>query len=772
MEEYKGYVEHIIYRNEQNTYTVFEVQCETGLLTCTGFPVSISEGESCLIRGSMTNHAVYGEQLKVEEYRAVAPEGEQAILRYLSSGAVKGIGQALAARIVKRFGADTLRIMDEEPERLAEIKGISERKAREIALFTADKRELRDAMLFLQQFGVTGKNALKIWKAYGAGMYDILRENPYKLAEDISGIGFVTADEIAARAGISPQSEYRIRSGLLYVLSASLGEGSSYLPREILIERAAQLLQVPVDLIGIQLDNLAVDRMVRVRRKGEVVQIYSNLAWREEQLIARMLAELEAEPVRQGGRDPEEVLSELERQEELELDPLQREAVLMAARQAILIMSGGPGTGKTTTINTIIQYFKKENLKVLLAAPTGRAAKRMTEATGYEAMTIHRLLGVRAVMEEDENRFDAADAFGDRGENIAYSYFEKGEDDPLEADAVIIDEMSMVDMHLFCSFLKAVRPGTRIILVGDVNQLPSVGPGRVLQDLIESGVFRTVMLRKIFRQALESDIVANAHRILNGEMPQISNKSRDFFFLERDNAPVIYKHTVELMRDKLPGYVHCDPGEIQVLTPMRKGPLGVVRLNEVLQSVLNPPSPRKREVVRHEVTFREGDKVMQTRNNYQIEWEIRGNYGLKVDSGTGVFNGDAGVILSIDPDAEIVTVCFDEERIVEYPFSELDDLDTAYAVTVHKAQGSEYPAVILPLLSGPAGLFNRNLLYTAVTRAKNCVVILGSSRTVGQMAANVRENRRYTGLKERIHEVFAVADTGDGSVFPQAVPDL
>ena len=298
MEEYKGYVEHIIYRNEQNTYTVFEVQCETGLLTCTGFPVSISEGESCLIRGSMTNHAVYGEQLKVEEYRAVAPEGEQAILRYLSSGAVKGIGQALAARIVKRFGADTLRIMDEEPERLAEIKGISERKAREIALFTADKRELRDAMLFLQQFGVTGKNALKIWKAYGAGMYDILRENPYKLAEDISGIGFVTADEIAARAGISPQSEYRIRSGLLYVLSASLGEGSSYLPREILIERAAQLLQVPVDLIGIQLDNLAVDRMVRVRRKGEVVQIYSNLAWREEQLIARMLAELEAEPVR------------------------------------------------------------------------------------------------------------------------------------------------------------------------------------------------------------------------------------------------------------------------------------------------------------------------------------------------------------------------------------------------------------------------------------------------------------------------------------------
>ena len=767
MTEYKGYVEHIIYRNEENTYTVFEVQCEDGLLTCTGFPPAISEGESCLVAGETVRHAVYGEQFKVQTYRVIPPENAQAMLRYLASGAVKGIGQALAARIVKKFGDDTLRIMDEEPERLAEIKGISERKAREIAAVVSEKRELRDAMLFLQQYGVTNRVALKIWKTYGEQMYAVLKENPYQLAEDIGGIGFATADEIASRAGISAQSEFRIRSGLLYALSMSLAEGSSYLPREVLMRKAAELLRVPEELIDIQLDNLIVERRVKTRLKSDQVQIYSLTAWREEQQIARMLSELEGEPVRLGGRDPEEVLKELEAEEDLSLDPLQREAVLMAAEHAVLIVSGGPGTGKTTTINTIIRYLKKENLEVLLAAPTGRAAKRMTEATGYEAMTIHRLLGVHAVRKDEDG---AGSGIGDRDGDIAYSYFEKNRDNPLETDAVIIDEMSMVDMHLFCSLLKAVMPGTRLILVGDVNQLPSVGPGRVLQDLIDSGVFRTVMLTKIFRQAMESDIITNAHRILNGEIPKMGNDSRDFFFLERDNAPVIYKHTVELLRDKLPKYLHCDMGEIQVLTPMRKGALGVSRLNEVLQSVLNPPAEGKREVQRQDVTFREGDKVMQTRNNYQIEWEIRGNYGMKVDSGNGVFNGDCGVIRSIDTKAEIVEVCFDEEKIVEYPFSDLEDLEPAYAVTVHKSQGSEYPAVILPLLSGPVGLFNRNLLYTAVTRARDCVVILGSRQAVAAMTANVRENRRYTGLKERIHEIFTVADTGAGSAVPEAVP--
>ncbi|MGX8684548.1 MAG: SF1B family DNA helicase RecD2 [Lachnospiraceae bacterium] len=753
MESLTGYVDHIIFRNEENGYSVFTLENEDGEVTCVGTIPLLHEGELVEAEGKFVLHPTYGMQWQVEHLSVKTPEDEESIARYLGSGAIKGVGEKLAARIVKTFGQETFRIIEEEPERLAEIKGISERKAREIAAFMAEKRELRDAMLFLQQYGVTNRVALKIWKTYGARMYEVLRENPYQLAEDIYGIGFATADEIASRVGISTQSEFRIRSGILYTLSMTLSEGSSYLPREILLSRAAELLKVPDELIGLQLDNLAVERLVRIRRKGSEVQVYSNTAWREEQQIARMLADLESEPVRHGARDPEEVLAELEKEENLELDQLQREAVLMAADHAILIVSGGPGTGKTTTINTIIRYFRKENLEVLLAAPTGRAAKRMTEATGSEAMTIHRLLGVRAVREEGDDAFAPDPGFAGRGSGGSYSYFEKGIDNPLEADAIIIDEMSMVDMHLFCSLLKAVTPGTRLILVGDVNQLPSVGPGKVLQDLISSGVFRTVMLRKIFRQAMESDIVTNAHRILKGEMPQMSNKSRDFFFLERDSAPVIYKHTVELMRDKLPGYLHCDMGEIQVLTPMRKGPLGVIRLNEVLQSVLNPPAKNKREVQRQDVIFREGDKVMQTRNNYQIEWEIRGNYGLKIDSGTGVFNGDAGIIQSIDNDAEIVTVCFDEEKLVEYPFSELDDLEPAYAVTVHKSQGSEYPAVILPLLSGPSGLFSRNLLYTAVTRARDCVMILGSRQTVASMTANVRENRRYTGLKERKPEI-------------------
>ena len=770
MEQREGYVEHIIFRNEENFYTVFEMESTEGKVTCTGNVPAISEGESCLVKGSFVNHTVYGEQFRVELYEPVAPKGAEAMLRYLSSGAVKGIGEALARRIVKKFGADTMRIMDEEPERLAEIKGISERKAREIAAQMEDKRELRDAMLFLQQYGVTNRTALKIWKGYGMEMYRVLRENPYQLAEDIDGIGFATADEIAARAGIAPDSDFRVRSGILYVLSLALGEGSSYLPRQVLLGRTQKLLQVPVENMEIQLHNLAVDRRLRIRRKGEEVQIYSNAAWRQEQQIARMLADLDAEPVHGSSRPAQEILRELEEEEEIELDALQREAVITAADHGILIISGGPGTGKTTTINTLIRFFDKEHMTVLLAAPTGRAARRMTEATGCEAMTIHRLLGVRTVTKDEENVF-ATDAEL-AADSASFSYFDKNSENPLEADVIIIDEMSMVDMRLFHSLLRAIVPGTRLIMVGDHNQLPSVGPGRILQDLIESGVFRTIMLRKIFRQAMESDIVQNAHKILSGEHPAMDNRSKDFFFLERDQVPVIYKHTVELLRGKLPQYLGCSEGEIQVMTPMRKGLLGVERLNEILQSVLNPPHPGKAEIQRRDITFREGDKVMQTRNNYQIEWEIRGDFGLPLERGTGIFNGESGYIRAIDRHAETLEVCFEDEKMVEYPFAELDDLDLAYAITVHKSQGSEYPAVILPIMSGPPGLFNRNLLYTAVTRAKGCVVILGSRRKVEEMIDNTRMYSRYTGLKERIHEITGLDEDSDRSAFSQEVPLL
>ena len=554
-----------------------------------------------------------------------------------------------------------------------------------------------------------------------------------------------SADEIAAKAGIRTDSEFRIRSGILYILSQVLQEGSTWMERSMVIRRTADLLSLSEEQIDLQLDNLAMDRKLMIRNREGTAQVYSMGAYRREQQIARALLELDAAPLSvSGDMTTEERIRRIEEREGIELDDLQRQAVLLAADHAILLISGGPGTGKTTTINTIINYFEEEDMEVLLCAPTGRAAKRMKETTGMEAMTIHRMLGVRARDGEEDRNAPAAPLLTDFG---------RDEENPLEADVIIVDEMSMVDMYLFHALLKAVRSGTRLILVGDVNQLPSVGPGRILQDLIRSGAFRTVILQKIFRQAARSDIVVNAHRILRGEMPSLGNKSRDFFFLERDSLPVIYKNTVQLIREMLPGYVKCSPDEIQVLTPMRKGNLGVERLNQVLQSVLNPPAPDKREYVREEVTFREGDKVMQTRNNYQIEWQVRGNFGLPLEKGTGIFNGDFGRILSVDPSREILTVRFDEDREVDYPFGELEDLELAYAVTVHKSQGSEYPAVILPLLSGPRGLFNRNLLYTAVTRARSCVVILGSREAVRTMTENVRENIRNTGLEERIHEL-------------------
>lgn len=751
MEELRGYVSHIVYRNEENAYTVFEFVSGGEQITCTGVVLSINVGESCRITGRFVNHPVYGEQLKLDSFVPAPPEDTEAVFRYLSSGAVKGIGEGLAKRIIRAFGDDTMDVLEKQPERLAEVKGISERMAREIAVQVEGKRDERSAMIFLQKYGISAGQSMKIWQTYGMEMYSIMRENPYRLAEDIRGIGFATADGIASRLGIRADSDFRIRSGLLYMLSLALREGNSYLPQDILVRRTAQLLQLDEGDVLIQLGNIAIDGKVRIRRKpqeednSEDVEVYLPGAYREEQEIADMLLDIAAaKPAADDEEETERQIQALEKEEGIILDDLQRKAVMMAAQKPVLILSGGPGTGKTTTINTIIRLLHARNMRIVLAAPTGRAAKRMSEASGYEAMTIHRLLGVRSVRKDD--------AEGGAGDED-YAFFEKDEDDPLEADAVIIDEMSMVDMHLFYSLLRAVRPGTRMILVGDVNQLPSVGPGKVLRDLIDSGMFCTVILHKIFRQAQESDIVMNAHRILHGADIRTDNHSRDFFFLERDKVPVIYKHMVLLIRQMLPGYVGCDPMDIQVLTPMRKGSLGVLKLNEVLQAVLNPPSESKNECVRQDTLFREGDKVMQIRNNYQLEWEVRGNFGMPIERGTGIFNGDFGKITKIDSASEMVEVCFDGDRVVDYAFSELDDLEPAYAITVHKSQGSEYPAVIMPLLGGPSGLFNRNLLYTAITRARKCVVILGSRQAVRAMEDNVRQYTRYTGLEERLHEL-------------------
>lgn len=740
METINGYVEHIVFQNSENGYTVMNLVTEGSELTCVGMCKGLTQGENIAAQGEYVEHPVYGTQFKLSSYQVVAPKDSAGMERYLSSGAVKGVGAALAARIVKRFGDDTFRIIEEEPERLSEIKGISPRKAQEIAIQMEEKKDLRDALVFLQQYGISNRLAVKIYDTYGMEIYSVMRENPYRLAEDITGIGFRLADELAAKIGIHTDSDYRIRSGLLYTLLQSVGEGHCFLPMDLLLERAESLLGVDRENIRPQADNLMMDKKLII--KGDCV--FAASYYYAELNCARMLYELnlsmeEAEQLPCQETAVRRRLTSLAQSLKMELDELQFQAVTQCIHHGLFILSGGPGTGKTTTINMIIRYFEAEGLDIFLAAPTGRAAKRMTEATGFEARTIHRMLELNSALSDEDAR---------------KVRFERNEENPLEADVIIIDEMSMVDIQLFQALLKAVTPGTRLVLVGDVNQLPSVGAGQVLRDLIFSGCFPMVELKKIFRQAEKSDIVVNAHRINNGQQISLNNQSKDFFHLERNDVNIIYKHMIQLIQEKLPRYVQAGPFDIQVLTPMRKGSLGCETLNGILQRYLNPPDKSKREHQAGDTVFREGDKVMQTKNNYQLEWEVVSKYGIPIDRGTGIFNGDMGRILKIQESSSTLMVEYDEQRRVTYPFSLLDELELSYAITVHKAQGSEYPAVILPLLGGPKMLFNRNLLYTAITRARSCVTILGSSATVQSMIENVSENRRYTALAQRVKEIY------------------
>lgn len=727
-----GYVDHIIYRNADNGYTVLVMICDEEEVTCVGTFSDIAEGENIEAHGSYTNHPTYGRQFAVKSFEEKAPKDEMAIERYLGSGAIKGVGIALAARIVRRFKSDTFRIIEEEPERLAEVKGISERKAMEIADQVNAKRDLRQAMIFLQQYGISTTLAVKIYNTYGQEIYGILKENPYRMADDVEGVGFRTADEIASRVGIRTDSDFRIRSGIQYALLQASNEGHTYLPMPELTQRASNLLQIEPEYIEKHYMNLAMDRKIIMRQVDDTTQIYASSFFYMEANTATMLKQLNAS-FDVPDIEIEERLRQIEKQTKMDLDEHQVEAVKEAVRNGLLVITGGPGTGKTTTINTIIRYFELEGMDIFLAAPTGRAAKRMSETTGFEARTIHRMLELNGGME------------GNAG-------FERNEQNPLETDVIIIDEMSMVDISLMYALLKAIAAGTRLILVGDVNQLPSVGPGSVLKDIIDSNEFHTVKLTKIFRQASTSDIIVNAHKINRGEPVSLDNKSMDFFFLKRYEADKIINVTLQLIKQKLPKFVGASEYDIQVLTPMRKGLLGVERLNGILQMYLNPADKRKREKEHGSTIFREGDKVMQTKNNYQLEWEIRSKYGLCIDKGTGIFNGDMGIIEEINDFAETMTVSFDEGRMVEYPYKLLDELELAYAVTIHKSQGSEYPAVVIPLLLGPRMLMNRNLLYTAVTRAKKCVTIVGNDTTFNQMIENNSQLKRYSGLRDRLTE--------------------
>ena len=740
-ESVTGYIDHVIFRNEENGYTVMILKGVDGEeeLTCVGtFPV-LTMGASVELTGSYIQHPVYGKQFQVSVLTEKMPEDAMAMERYLGSGAIKGIGAALAARIVRRFGKDTLHIVEEEPERLAEVKGISEKKAREIAMQVAEKADMRKAMMFLQKYGISLNLGARIYQKYGETVYSVLQENPYRLADDISGIGFKIADEIAYRIGIHTDSDYRIRSGMMYTLLQASRDGHVYLPKEELFQKSSELLGVDSSYMEKHLMDLSVDRKLIQKEKNGEILVYPTLYYYLELNTARMLKELDV----LYPEDPEQInkrIAQIEKKTETLLDEMQKKAVTEAACHGLFILTGGPGTGKTTTINAIIRYFEGQGAEIRLAAPTGRAAKRMTEATGYEAQTIHRLLELSGMPEDNDQNAQAV-------------HFERNAENPLEADVIIIDEMSMVDLPLMKALLDAIMPGTRLIMVGDGNQLPSVGPGNVLHDIIQSQAFPVIELTKIFRQASESDIVVNAHKINRGEQILLNNKSRDFFFLKRYDADIIIRVVIALIQEKLPRYVEAKPFDIQVLTPMRKGLLGVERLNQILQRYLNPPDAAKKERESMHGLLREGDKVMQIRNNYQMEWEIRGRYGIPIEKGIGIFNGDTGILRTINEFAETAEVEFEDGRWAEYSFKQLEELELAYAITIHKSQGSEYPAVVIPILSGPKMLLNRNLLYTAVTRARKCVTVVGSEETLREMIRNEKQQQRYSSLDQRICEM-------------------
>lgn len=734
MPEITGTIEEIVFRNDQNGYTVAEVRDDdTGsLVTVVGSMPFLSYAEKVSIQGEWKNHPDYGRQMAIISYTSIAPSSSDGLFKYLSSGLIKGVGESTAKKLLNKFGDRVLDVLRWNPERLIEVEGIGPTRANMISRSFSEQQDVRDVMIFLQSFGITPAYAMKIYRVYGKETIETIKLNPYRLADEVFGIGFKTADRLATNMGIEKDSPFRLGAGIKHILFAAGNDGHSYLPADILIERASELLGIDQALLNETVTVLAIEKSIFKTIVEGQESIYIALYFYAESGVCLRLLNILTSEYFCSASELEKGIRQFQKEKGIILAEKQKIAVVEALSHGLVVITGGPGTGKTTIIKCVIDLFDKYGLKAELAAPTGRAAKRLSETTGKEARTIHRLLEYN---------------FSEEGH-----YFNKNEHDPVLADAIIVDEASMIDILLMYNLLKAVSHGTRLILVGDMDQLPSVGPGNVLRDIINSGAIKVVRLDEIFRQAQESMIVVNAHRINRGELPQLNVKDKDFFFDKKDTHEQILETTVDLIARRLPAFGKFDPlRSVQVLAPMRKGEIGVNNLNSRLQEVLNPPSKEKSEKRFNDLLFRKGDRIMQIKNNYRIEW-IKKTSGGTFEHGEGVFNGDLGFIEEIDNEEQSLTALFDGDKSVRYDFQQLDELELGYAISIHKSQGSEFPCVVIPLAWGPPQLFTRNLLYTAVTRAKELVVLVGWEKTMSKMIENNHITRRFSGLRERLEQ--------------------
>ena len=731
MERIEGMVSDIVFKNEENGYTIAHLANSENEVVIVGCMPTLSVGESIEVEGKWINHKLYGTQFEVSKFMPVTPTSLEGIYVYLSSGMIHGIGDKMAKRIIDKFGVNTLDVIQIMPERLKEVEGIGSKKIDQIVKSYEENRELRGIIMELSPYGITPNYCMKIYKKYKNKAIETINKNPYKLAEDIRGIGFKIADSIAGNIGIEKDSKDRVSQGILYTLNQSLANGHTYLPKNVLIQEAVKLLEVKASIVEECVMGLAYDQKVHIEKMNGQELIYLIPYYLSENGVCKQIIKLSQFEFENLNIDIDEEIRKIEQQENIKLAQNQVLAVKEAIESGVVIVTGGPGTGKTTTINTIIKVFENNNKVVILAAPTGRAAKRMSETSNKEAKTIHRLLEMGYATDSEELQFM------------------KNEEEPIKADVIIIDEVSMVDILLMYSLLRAIKPGTRVILVGDSDQLPSVGAGNVLKDMIDSKVINVVTLNEIFRQARESMIVVNAHRINNGEPLYLNSKGKDFFFIKKDTNELILDEIIGVVSERLPKYYKLDKlKDIQVLSSMRKGDLGVTNLNNELQKYLNKPEKFKVEESFAKRIFRVGDKVMQIKNNYTKKWETED----RSDSGEGIYNGDIGYIYYIDKDKKKIFVIFDQVKIVSYGYDELDELEHSFCTTIHKSQGSEFPVVVIPITWAPPMLLSRNLLYTAVTRAKKLVVLVGDVKYLEYMIKNNRINDRYSNLANKLNK--------------------